>query len=312
MNSNLAAKPDTQGTAPPIAVVALGVKSSPDPNDATAAQLAAIDADVDALGGREVVARLSEENVSGWRGDRGPETERAFVEAERLAAEGREVELWVYGSARVGRGSGRKNEARSVLEVYVRLKRAGVRMRSVTDDDFLADETRVAMASAVANKYSEDLSASVKRGKRTQFEERGERLGGPVPDGFLALPRAEGEPRRYAPDPERAPIFERMGELADPQAGALAPANVARRLNAEGYLTKKGRPWDRRRVQDALTNPFYAGMVARGRSTPGAPVETAPASHPAIIDPERFARIQGGFADRDRAAGSNRRGRPNT
>jgi hypothetical protein len=36
----------------------------------------------------------------------------------------------------------------------------------------------------MASKYSADLAAHVRRGKRSQFE-RGERLRGPVPDGYL-------------------------------------------------------------------------------------------------------------------------------
>jgi site-specific DNA recombinase len=288
-------------------------KSTADAHDSIPGQLATVAERVAAEGGRvEFAGPFYEEERSGWKGDRGPELEAALQAAERAAAEHGTAELWVWRSDRLARGSGRKDEARSLLEVFTRCKRAGVVLRSAEDDAYVRDEVTVGMASKMANKYSEDLSEAVRKGKRRQFEERGERLGGPVCDGYLGLPRPEGEPRRYAPDPERAPIFERMGELADPQGGGLADSNVARQLNAEGYRTKNGRPWDRRRVQDALTNPFYAGMVARGRSTPGAPVETAPGTHPAIIDPERFARIQGARAQRDLGAGSNRRGRPNT
>lgn len=74
-----------------------------------------------------------------------------------------------------------------------------------------------------------------------------------------------------------------------------------------------GLPFTRRRVQDTLTNPFYAGLVVRNRSSSSPPTETARGRHPALVPIEDFETLQRNRAGRDRAAGSDRRpGRPHS
>ena len=53
-----------------------------------------------------MVAEYVEANRSGWRRNCGPELERAIARAIELAAEQPVVELWVWHSSRLGRGSG--------------------------------------------------------------------------------------------------------------------------------------------------------------------------------------------------------------
>lgn len=296
----------------PIAAVVYAAKSTPDEKDSTGDQVARVRAEIERVGGRVVIGEaFSEENVSAFRGSRGPKLEAAMRAAIAAAGEHGEAELWVFHSSRLARGDGRKGAARSLLKVYADLLAEGVALRSVSDDDYLRNGLLVAVASEQNHKYSADLSAHVKRGKRQQFE-KGERLGGPVPDGYVLLDALDAgrAVRRYELDPVRAPVISRMFELAD---GGMAPANVARRLNAEGLRTKAGGLWKRRRVQDTLTNPFYAGLVARNRSVRGAVVETAPGGHPALVEATMLDRIAAQFAARDRAAGSVRdKGRPNS
>jgi DNA invertase Pin-like site-specific DNA recombinase len=282
-----------------IPAVIYAAKSSPDPKDSVASQVTATRARLDALGGRRLVAKpFSEENVSGYRRSRGPKLEAAMATAKAVAAEQGQAELWVFHSTRLARGSGRKREARALGEVFYDLRRHGVALRSVEDDPYVTDEAFIGMASKMANKYSDDLSAHVRRGKAGQFE-RGERLGGPVPDGYqLIRSLADGTTvSEYVYDDERAPIIRRVRDLA---LDGYAPASIARKLNAEGHRTKSGKAWTRRRVQDMLSNPFYVGRAVINRGKPDQ--RTRPGKWPALIAPDDFDRIQLMTAKRDKAA----------
>jgi site-specific DNA recombinase len=134
-------------------------------------------------------------------------------------------------------------EARALGEVFYDLRRHGVTLRSVEDDAYVTDEAFVGMASKMANKYSEDLAAHVRRGKRSQFE-RGHRLGGPVPDGYLLVDQIEeGQVvRRYVFDPDRERVIRTMAALA---LDGLGDPAIARRLNRDGHPTRRGKPWTR-------------------------------------------------------------------
>ena len=63
----------------------------------------------------------------------------ALAAAKQLAAENNEAELWVFHSTRLGRGSGLRHQARSLLEIFAETRRAGVTLRSVEDDAFLTN-----------------------------------------------------------------------------------------------------------------------------------------------------------------------------
>src|SRR4051812_19910984 len=115
----------------------------------------------------EPVAEYAD-HASGYSGNRGDGLARAMAHAARLGR----AELRVVKSERFGRGSGRKDEARSVLEMFVEMQRAGVTLRSVHDDQYLTEEF-VGMASAVAHKYSLDLAAHVRRGLNSKTSPHG-------------------------------------------------------------------------------------------------------------------------------------------
>jgi hypothetical protein len=74
------------------------------------------------------------DHASGYHGNRGPPLEAATADARRAVAEHGACELWVFKSERLGRGSVRKDGARSVMELYVECRRAGIDLRSVEDD----------------------------------------------------------------------------------------------------------------------------------------------------------------------------------
>lgn len=256
----------------------------------------------------EFAGPFSEEKKSGYKGDRGPELEAALKAVERAAAEFGAAELWVWKSDRLARGSGKKDEARSLLEVYTRLKRAGVTIRSVLDDLYVQDEAGIGMASKMAEKYSADLSEATKAGKQRQYD-RGTRPGGPVQDGLVLVVERDKQDRivgrTVEPDRDgRAPVIERLFDLAE---GGNADGTVAKQLNREGFRKKSGKPWDRRGVQAVIENQGYAGRIVRP-AVGDRPAEVIEETNIVpLIAPERYDRIVGLRSKRDRARGSKGR-----
>jgi hypothetical protein len=236
--------------AAPLPAVVYAAKSSPDERDSIETQVAEVAAAVEREGGRQIMGEPhAEQNVSAFRGERGPALEAAMAAAEQAAEGHGEAELWVWHSSRLARGSGRKGE-RSLNLIHAQLLYANVQVRSVEDDEFVRNAMLVGVASEQNRKYSADLSGWVKAGKRRQAA-RGEHPGGPVCDGYRLVKDVDdrGQVRRsYAIDPERAPIIRMMFELK--QAGVGDPT-IGRKLNAAGYRTRQGNPFYRRAIQGA-------------------------------------------------------------
>jgi DNA invertase Pin-like site-specific DNA recombinase len=301
----------------PIPYVVYASKSSKDANDSIPTQLETVAVKV----AGEVEDRIEyagpffEESKSGFKRDRGPELEAALVAVKEAAAEYGTAELWVWKSDRLARGSGKKAEARSLLEVFTDLTRHGVTIRSVLDDPYVQDEVTVGMASKMANKYSADLSEATKAGKQRQYE-RGQRPGGPVQDGMrLVVERDENDrvvSRNYLPDEgERGQVIGRLFDLAEEGHG---DGTVAKKLNQEGHRRKGGQSWDRRSVQHIIENVGYAGRILRPAEG-DRPAEVIEATNIVpLIPPDRYDRIIAARSGRDRAKGDKRRrgGRPTT
>jgi DNA invertase Pin-like site-specific DNA recombinase len=294
----------------PKPCVAYAAKSSPDEKDSTADQLRIVREAVEREGGRTVIAEFSEENVSGYRGERGAQLEAAMAAARAAAVEHGESELWVRHSSRVARGDGKKGR-RSLLKVYADLHYEDVQLRTVEDDTFVTQPTLIGIASEQNNKYSRDLSAWVTAGKDRQMK-AGRRLGGPTPDGLRRVVTVDERQRpqtHYEADDGRVPIIHRMFELSE---SGMGDTRIAEMLNREGHRTQAGRTWTRRRVQDTLTNPVYAGRVVRYRGKPNEEVSDG-TDFPALIECDRFDAIQALRRQRDRSAAGRARakgGRP--
>lgn len=298
-----------QHGAPRIPCVIYAAKSTEDTRGSIGTQIDDCRAAIARQGGREIEGEpLTDENHSAYSANRGPGLAEAKLRAAESARAHGEAELWVQHSDRLARGDGRT--ADHLAEIFFAMRRQNVRLRSVQDDANLEDVIRVALIGERNSEDSRRKSDAVKAGKRRQFE-RGEPLGGPIPDGYVGVPEVVGSAisvRRQI-DPDRAPLIRRIFALAD---AGVAPGRMARQLNREGLRTANGVPWTRRRLQDLLTNPHYAGRVARGRGGRRSEQETAPGNFPPLVDPEQFDRVQRLFASRDRAAGSARTpGRPN-
>jgi DNA invertase Pin-like site-specific DNA recombinase len=248
----------------------------------------------------KVIGKPHIDHASGFTGNRGPALEAAITTAVAAAPS----ELWVFHSSRLARGSGERDEARSLMELLVYLRRRNVTVRSVEDDAFVTNRMLWGVAEELAHKYSLDLSAHVRKGRRASFEEG--HWGGArrVPDGYTLGPLVEKGPRGLVIDQPRAIVIRRMAELAS--EGRTYKA-VARQLNAEGYRTNEGNPWRGERVHDTLSNPVYAGRVVWHRREPDEEVRDG--SHEAIIDPEAFDALGAKIGMRNRGRGKGG-GRP--
>jgi len=282
-----------------IPVVIYAAKSTPDDKDSIATQVAQVTDAIQREGDRTVVASpFTEANVSGYRGDRGPVLEKAKDAATRAAAEAGHAELWVWHSSRLGRGSGRKDEARSVLEIFTTLRRQGVALRSVQDDAYVTDEAFVGMAAKMAHKYSEDLSGWTKAGKRRRFE-RGD-SSGPLAFGYKLVDVAEGDriTKRRVPDPDEAAVVVEMFRMLD---GGHGIGEITRWVNGQGIRTKRGNPFGRSRTREILSNPWYGGKVrSQGELRDG--------NHEPLLAWSEFERIRAKLRRNDPVSTTKRKG----
>jgi DNA invertase Pin-like site-specific DNA recombinase len=217
--------------------------------DSTGDQVALIEKRIAELGDRTVVGAPHVDHASGFEGNRGPGLEAALA----AAMEASPSELWVLHSSRLTRDSGERDEARSLMELLVPLRRQGVTVRSVEDDAVLASPAFWGMAEMMAHKYSADLSAHVRKGKRAAFE-AGKWPGARyVPDGY-----AVAETGGLVVDETRAPVVHRAAELV---LEDLTFNAAARARTAEGHLTKDEKAWSGLRIKEMLSHPVYAGKV---------------------------------------------------
>jgi hypothetical protein len=292
------------------AAVLYGAKSTADERGSIPAQLAACREAVEREGGREIVAEFSDEAASAYKGSRGPGLADAKRTAERTAADRGACELWVFDPDRLARGDGRKGAAH-LAQIYWWAVENDVTLRAVQNDHALRDAIYATVEGVRTHGDSKAKAGHVRRGLRAAFE-RGQRGGGPIPDGYQALVRRDADDRvierSYRPDPERAEVVRVAFDLYRQGRGDTA---IARELNRLGHRTKRGRPWERSRVQDMLTNPFYAGRIVRDRGKPTEEVRDG--GHPPLIDPAVFDRLLAERPERDNAPDAHpapRDGRP--
>jgi DNA invertase Pin-like site-specific DNA recombinase len=292
----------------PIPCVVYAARSMADDRDekekSTQSQTAEVLSKVEQEGGRVVVGEFAESGESGYHGERGAELEAAMEAAKQAAERQGEAELWVFHSSRLARGDGTKGK-RSLNKIHADLLYEDVQVRSAEDDEFVRNPMLVGIASSQNNKYSVDLGAHVARGKRAAVAS-GKWPGGPAPDGYLIERSVVGKRTvsKLVIDPERESVVRLVFDWSEEGIG---DPTIARRLNDAGHRTRKGKPWTRRLVQHILLSPVYAGRIVR-RGT-GSRVggtyelldtpEVFDGEHEALIEPERFDRINAARDGRD-------------
>ena len=245
----------------PIPCVVYAAKSTTDTKGSIGTQLEDCRAAVEREG-KTILAEYHDENASGFKGNRGGDLARAKEHAIRDGAE-----FWVQHSDRVARGDG--ITADHLAEVWFALRRHGVRMRSVQDDHNLEDAIRVVLIGERNNEDSKRKAGSVADGmarSRTRGD-AGWLFRGIQPDGWVCLREfdSHGQVIRTAvKDPDRREMWELCWTLA--REGASAQA-IQLEFSSRGYETApvkrdvEPRPFDVHRIDQALRNPIYAGLV---------------------------------------------------
>jgi len=268
-----------------IPAVIYGVKSSPDEKEAVADQHRIVRK---AIGDDErIIGAYGEEKQSGYRKERGPQLEAAIRVAIDAAAEHGGAELWVWHSSRLARGDGTKGK-RSIQKVVSDLLYAGVTVRSATDPEMITPML-AGIASAVSNKYSEDLSTWTKTGLERR-RRRGDPLGA-VPFGFKVERKivADRVISRRVVDSTLAPVVQAIFERV---ANGTTLGAIARWLNAEGITTRRDTAFVARSIRKIIENDAYEGQKG----------------YPAIVDAALVQEARATLGRRDPAAVQRRKG----
>lgn len=195
-----------------------------------------------------------------------------------LRQNGRGATVVVDSLPRLGR------DIRSTARAYFQLDGLGVHLVTL---DGKENATEALLTSWTARDPSERAGERVRDAMRRKAI-KGEVLGRP-PYGY-----GVGRRRRLEPIPDEAALVRYMFRLYNQEG--LGIRLIARRLNEEGYRTRRGGNWSMVTIRDILRNRAYLGTYARfGVRVPG--------SHPAIISPEDHRRAQDRMSRRRTAGG---------
>lgn len=240
--------------------------------------------------GFTIVGEFHDDGYSGSKRNRGPDLDAAIQAAARAAAEQGACELWANTPARFGRGTSRPNEARALGELFYETRKQGITLRAVKDGVYLTEEF-IGIGSRVAAQYSADLSESVRRARRRDFD-KGEFTGGRPRDGYRIQHIHDQDGRKLGReivfDSPRAEVWLRIFALA---REGIPDGQIARRVNKEGRRTRSGRYFDRRSIADGLEAEFYAGRLVR-RDPDSGELIVIEGKHPALIPPAGFDALQ--------------------
>jgi site-specific DNA recombinase len=135
--------------------------------------------------GWEVVGEFYDEGFSAYSGNRGPGLEGARALASATAAERGRCVLWAQDADRLARGAGDAPGASDhVGEVFFQMRRLGVELWTGRSGHL--DVLRAVIEGERSHDESARKTQAVSAGLRRAFE-RGERGGGPTPDGYEVL-----------------------------------------------------------------------------------------------------------------------------
>jgi DNA invertase Pin-like site-specific DNA recombinase len=269
--------------------VLYAAKSSPDERGSIPRQLRAGVAWAKENGLR-VDGEYDEENVSAYKGDRGPELAAALEHAERTGAT-----LVVQHSDRLARGDGK--QARHLVEIALWALKTGVRVHCIQDPRTFEN---IAAAAAMGERNMEDSKRKVTGIKEGLAERRreGKPTGGIAAYGLVYRRNAADE-RELVIEEAEAPFVRRM---FDELVAGIPQRQITLKLEAEGVPTRSGGRWRQPTVRKMLKNPVYAGLIRDGDNL----VE---GRHEAIVDRETWEKAQALMAA---TARTHKRGRPCT
>ena len=202
--------------------------------------------------------------------------------------------LYVWAISRIARNMF------DCLRALATLDEAGIDIVSLTEQDTGDASMRKLIRPILAwlaERYSEELSANVQRGMRSQAE-KGRWVYGRPPWGYEVQDGSLVVTDRTRP---RIEVVQRVFRMADEDGDGAS--RIAARLTREAIapparrdLPRKVAPgaWRTKHVASILTNATYTGHLVHGGEV------VARDTHEAAIDEETFARIQAKRALRDR------------
>lgn len=239
--------------------------------------------------GAAVAREFVDGGISGTT-DRRP----AFQDALNYCAV-HEVDYFIcWSSSRFARNHLDAGNYKGVLARYgTRLVYSSTEVDLRTDDGWFID----AIGSVIDERYSRQVASDTRRSMLKNARD-GFFGGGRVPYGFVTVP--DGKRKRLAAHPTEGPVVERIFRYA---LGGLGAKWVAMRLNEEG-LSMRGRAWSKNTISTILKNEVYMGMIVFNRTNSRTrkpnPVSdwVKVRSHAPIVDPDQFAAVQEGMADR--------------
>jgi site-specific DNA recombinase len=167
------------------------------------------------------------------------------------------------------------------IEIYSIMKRvtrdSGVLFESATQrfNDDAEGQLMEVQTAAFAQYYSQLISRKVKI-KREQMLGKGMWPGGHAPFGYVSVEK------KLTPEPREAETIRRMFELflEHPSRAALR-----HQLRALGIKNRQGKPWSDTSLEQILRNRVYLGELRAAQCW-------LPGTHPPILDPALFERVQ--------------------
>jgi site-specific DNA recombinase len=163
----------------------------------------------------------------------------------------------------------------------LQVERLGAKLQFM-DGDGVAGDPLDSIVQSWSNSRSDEVREKVKSALRRKAV-RGEVLGRP-PYGYHVGPR-----NRLEVVDDEAVVVRYIFRLYLHEG--LGIRLIARRLNEEGLQTRRNRPWSMVSIRDILRNRAYLGTYQRlGVRVPG--------THPALVSPDDFRRVQERLSDR--------------
>jgi DNA invertase Pin-like site-specific DNA recombinase len=202
------------------------------------------------------IGEFKDEKFSAFTGNRGPDLKAAMVAAERAAEETGQICMLVcQHSDRFARGAGdRPGAADSLIEIWHRMRRVNVHLRSFQNDMMMSKPVLVAVAAEQAYEESKRKSDAVKNGMRER-RSKGLPQGGKRRLGYQFV---KGEGLLVPDETERLIVARVYDEFL---AGRTDEA-IARDLLVEGVPTAEGGRWYGATVREILLNPLYKGWLS--------------------------------------------------
>lgn len=198
---------------------------------------------------------------------------RSELAAMLAAADAREFEIVVIPALdRLGRNT------RDLIDILSRLDAAGVAVRSLRGDVITATATgklQTSIFAALAEFESNVIGERTKSGKAVAAR-RGRPNGGPRRFGFS---QSGGV---LEPVAEEVTVVQRVFREF---VSGKTQTRIAAGLNADGYRTTRGRPWNQSQISQLIRDPVWIGKIRsrqgvfEGQHAPVIPEDVWDAAH---------------------------------